>query len=49
MELGENPNYKKYVGKVFRHFKGNYYFIENIAKNSETKEDEVVYRPLYPR
>jgi len=32
---------------VYRHFKGNYYFIEDIAKSSETKEDLVVYRALY--
>ena len=49
MELGENPNYKKYVGKVFRHFKGNYYYIEAISTDSETKEDLIVYRPLYDR
>ena len=37
------------VGKVYRHFKGNYYFVENIAYNSETKERMVVYKPLYER
>lgn len=37
------------IGKVYRHFKGNYYYVENIAKDSETKEDMVVYRPLYSR
>ena len=37
------------VGKVYRHFKGNYYFIEAVALDSETKEDMVVYRPLYKR
>lgn len=41
--------YADYIGKVFRHFKGNYYFIENISRDSETKEDIVVYRPLYER
>lgn len=41
--------YADYIGKVFRHFKGNYYFIENISTDSETKEDVVVYRPLYER
>lgn len=41
--------YADYVGKVFRHFKGNYYFIESISMDSETKEDIIVYRPLYPR
>jgi len=33
--------------KVYRHFKGNYYYIEEIAKSSETKEELVVYRALY--
>ena len=37
------------IGKVYRHFKGNYYFVENIAYDSETKERMVVYKPLYAR
>ena len=37
------------IGRVYRHFKGNYYFVENVAYNSETKERMVVYKPLYPR
>ena len=37
------------IGKVYRHFKGNYYFVENVACDSETKERMVVYKPLYPR
>lgn len=37
------------IGKVYRHFKGNYYFVENVAYDSETKERMVVYKPLYPR
>ena len=41
--------YQDYVGKVFRHFKGNYYFIENISTDSETKEEMIIYRPLYER
>ena len=32
---------------IYRHFKGNYYLVEDIAKNSETLEDMVVYRKLY--
>lgn len=34
------------LGK-YRHFKGNYYEVIGIAKNSETLEDTVVYRALY--
>ena len=32
---------------IYRHFKGNYYIVEEIVKNSETLEDMVVYRKLY--
>lgn len=37
------------IGRVYRHFKGNYYFVENIAYDSENKERMVVYKPLYER
>ena len=37
------------IGKVYRHFKGNYYFVENVALDSETKERMVVYKPIYDR
>lgn len=37
------------TGKVYRHFKGNYCFVENVAYDSETQERMVVYRPLYER
>ena len=37
------------IGKVYRHFKGNYYFVEDVACDSETKERMVVYKPLYNR
>ena len=37
------------IGKVYRHFKGNYYFVENVAYDSETQERIVVYKPLYHR
>lgn len=37
------------IGRVYRHFKGNYYFVENIAYDSENKEKMVVYKPLYER
>lgn len=32
---------------IYRHFKGDYYFIEDVAIHSETREKYVVYRPLY--
>ena len=37
------------IGKVYRHFKGNYYFVENVGYDSETKERMVIYKPLYER
>ena len=37
------------IGRVYRHFKGNYYFIENVAYDSENMERMVVYKPLYQR
>ena len=37
------------IGKVYRHFKGNYYFVRDVALDSETKERMVVYSPLYNR
>lgn len=37
------------IGKVYRHFKGNYYFVENVGLDSETKERVVIYKPLYER
>ena len=37
------------IGKIYRHFKGNYYFIQDVALDSETHERLVVYRPIYDR
>lgn len=37
------------IGKVYRHFKGNYYFVEDVALDSETKERVVIYKPIYDR
>lgn len=33
--------------RIYRHFKGDYYLVEDIAKHSETGENYVVYRKLY--
>ena len=33
--------------KIYRHFKGNLYLVEDIATHSETREKYVVYRALY--
>ena len=34
-------------GRVYRHFKGDYYLVEDIAHDSETGEPYVSYRKLY--
>ena len=35
------------INTIYRHFKGNLYLVEDIAINSETDEEMVVYRALY--
>lgn len=40
----ENPLIR---GRIYRHFKGDYYLVEDIARDSETGEEMVIYRKLY--
>ena len=42
------PNELK-IGRVYRHFKGDFYLVEAVANDSETGEPFVVYRKLYGR
>lgn len=35
------------INRVYRHFKGGLYLVMDIAINSETMEEMVVYRALY--
>ena len=35
------------IGAVYKHFKGNLYRVEDVAKHSETGETYVVYRQMY--
>ena len=35
------------IGGIYRHYKGNNYKVEGVAKHSETLEEMVVYRALY--
>lgn len=35
------------IGGVYRHFKGKLYLAENLAEDSETHEEVVIYRALY--
>jgi len=32
---------------IYRHFKGKYYYVEDVALDSETLEEVVIYRQLY--
>ncbi len=32
---------------IYRHFKGDYYLLVDIARHSETQEEYAVYRRLY--
>ena len=35
------------INGIYKHFKGDYYLVLDIAYNSETKEPYVLYRALY--
>lgn len=32
---------------IYKHFKGDYYLVEEVGKDSETQEPVVIYRHLY--
>lgn len=35
------------IGRIYRHFKGNFYLAEAVAKDADSGEDCVIYRKLY--
>ena len=34
-------------GRIYKHFKGDLYLVEDVVYHSETKEQMVLYRALY--
>ena len=35
------------INRIYKHFKGDYYLVEDVATDSETGEPVVIYRKLY--
>ena len=35
------------ISGIYKHFKGDYYLVVDVAFDSETKEEMVIYRRLY--
>lgn len=35
------------IKAIYKHFKGDYYLVEDVVIHSETREKLVLYRPLY--
>ena len=35
------------IGRIYRHYKGDYYIVEGNANDSETSAPFVIYRKLY--
>ena len=35
------------INGIYRHFKGDYYLVEDVAIDSETDKELVIYRMLY--
>ena len=35
------------INRIYKHFKGDYYLVEDVVYHSESKEKMVLYRALY--
>lgn len=35
------------IGRIYKHYKGDYYLVENFATHTESGERLVIYRALY--
>ncbi len=35
------------INRIYKHFKGDYYLVVDVATDSETGDDMVIYRRLY--
>ena len=46
-EEGNEQMQELKIGRVYRHFKGDYYVTEGVANHSESGEPDVIYRKLY--
>lgn len=44
----KNLTPESFLHRIIRHYKGNYYFVEEVSTDSETLEPVLIYRPLYP-
>lgn len=40
-------NIREYIGKTFRHFKGDFYLLLEVGTHSETEEKMAIYKALY--
>ncbi len=38
---------KLVIHGIYKHFKGDYYLVEDVARDSETEKEMIVYRKLY--
>lgn len=47
LDLQTNNAREIKIKGIYKHFKGDYYLVEDIAYNSETNEKMVLYRQLY--